>query len=459
MPNQDFVRNFAEFVSSCRYEDLPPEAVEAAKKSILDLLGVSLAAAGTVPAVATVIDLVRESGGKPESTVLGFGGKVPSVMAALANGAMAHCLDFDDVAPDGNHASSTLIPTVFAAAEHQGGISGKDLITAVAIGQDLFLRMRRSLQQRMDWLVTTVLGVFSATAGAAYVLSLDTDQVAHALGIASLGSCGTLELRFGTNSDLGELYAGFIAKSALLSALLAKRGVTGTQKVFEGQAGIMRVYFDDEYDRTKILEGLGTIFGGSTMQYKPWPVCGIANTYIHAVLELVRNHGLRPDDIVEIRPYIGDFQQRMSYPLEERRQPACSMDARFSLPFCLAAAATYGEVKIEHFTEAGLRDPKVLETAQKIVPINDSSLDWKGEMPNARVEIDTRSGETLAGSGDGTLGGKNHPMEWEHIIAKFVSCAALAPIPISPAKINEAVEMARSLETLSDGTELLRKLS
>jgi 2-methylcitrate dehydratase PrpD len=459
VPADDFSRDFARFVSECRYEDLPAVAIDAAKKSILDLLGVTLAASGTVPAIRGVMELVREHGGRPQCSVLGFGDRVPPIMAAFANGAMAHCLDFDDVAPDGNHASSTLIPAVFAAAEHCGDLSGRDLITAVAVGQDIFLRMRRSLQQRFDWLVTTVLGVFSATAGVSYVLRLKEDQVANALGIASLGSCGTLEMRFGTGSDLGELYAGFVAKNAVLSAMLAKNGVTGTQRVFEGQAGIMNVYFGGEYDRTKIFDGLGSRFNGASMQFKPWPVCGIANTYIHAVLELVRKHDLKPDDIVEIRAFVGDFQQRMSYPLEERRRPTCSMDARFSLPFCVAAAATYGDVKIEHFTEQGLQDPAVLAMARKVIPVNDSNLDWTGAMPDARVEIDTQRGMMLTGTGAGTPGSADRPLGWDDLIRKFQACAALAANPKSSASISEAADMVKSLERFADATQVIRLLS
>jgi 2-methylcitrate dehydratase PrpD len=459
MTTKDLSHDLASFVSTCRYEDLSTEAIDAAKKSILDLLGVILAASGTVPAVRSVVELVRETGGKPECSVLGFDHRAPALMAAFANGAMAHCLDFDDVAPDGNHASSSLIPAVIAAAEHRGGVTGREMITAVAIGQDIFLRMRRSLPQRLDWLVTTVLGVFSATAGTSYILGLNAGQIVNAFGIASLGSCGTLEMRFGTGSDLGELYAGFVAKSAVLSALLAQKGVTGTQSVFEGAAGLMNVYFDGEYERAKILDGLGSRFAGSTMQYKPWPVCGIANTYIHATLELVRRHKLTATDISTIRPYVGDFQQRMSYPLEQRRFPECSMDARFSLPFCLAVAAVHGNVGIQHFTETGLKDPDVLAAAQKVVPVDDSSLDWKGDMPNARVEIVTSNGMVFTGFGDGTLGSKDRPMGWEDLSRKFMECALLSATPVSSDILHSVLDMAGSLEEMRDATQMIRALS
>ncbi|MFP3644066.1 MmgE/PrpD family protein [Paraburkholderia sp. SIMBA_054] len=459
MESKDLSHEFASYISACRFEDLPADAIEAAKKSILDVLGVCLAASGSVPAIQSVVEIVRESGGQPECSILGFGDRAPPLMAAFANGAMAHCLDFDDMGPDGNHSSSYLIPAVFAAAEHVGGISGKQLISAVAIGQDLFFRTRRSLQQRLDWLVTTVLGVFSATAAVAYVLRLNKEQVANALGIASLGSCGTLEMRFGTNSDLGELYAGFVAKSAVLSAWLAQKGVTGTQSVFEGKAGVMNVYFQGEYDRARILNGLGSRFEGSTIQYKPWPTCGISHTYIHATLELIRKHELKAGDIAEIRPYVGDFAQQMSYPLEARRRPASAMDARFSIPFCLAAAAVYGEMRIRQFTADGLRDEAVLAAAQKVVPVDDPGFDWKGDMPNARVDIVTKSGAILTGSGEGTPGGKDRPMDWDLIGRKFSECASLAANPISAAVSKRAVEMAKSLDQMDDSTELIKALA
>ena len=344
--------------------------------------------------------------------------------------------------------------------EHKGGVSGKDIIKAIAIGQDVFLRIRRSLLgQRLDWLATTVIGVFSATAAAASVLGLDADQTANALGIASLVSCGTLEMRFGTGSDLGEIYAGFVAKSALLSTLLAQKGVTGTQSVFEGQAGIMNVYFGGQYDRARILAQLGSHFEGATMQYKPWPVCGIANTYIHAILEIMRGHDLTVGQIAEIRPYVGDFQQRMSYPLDQRRQPACSMDARFSMPFCLAVAAVHHEVGVAHFTTEALSDPAVLAAAKLVVPIDDAAYDWKTQMPDARIDVVLNDGRILTGTGAGTPGTAEHPMGWPELVEKFQNCAAFSAVPVSPEQVADVIEQMKRLDELVDGTAPIRALS
>lgn len=452
MTPRDLSHEFASFVAGFRYEDLPANAIDIAKTSILDTLGISVAATGTVPAVRGVVDIVRESGGKPVCGILGFGERAPAVMAAFANGAMAHSLDFDDMGADGHHPSSSIVPAVFAAAEHAGNASGKDLIKAVALGQDMFPRIRRNIEQRQDWLMTTVVGVFSATASVGAVLRLDAEQIANALGIPSLGSCGTLKMRYGTESELGQLYAGFMAKTAVLSALMAQKGIPATQSVFEGKAGILNVYFGGRYERAPMLDQLGIRFLGSTLQYKPWPTCGLSHTYIHATLELVRKHKLTASDIREIRPYVGDFQQKMCYPLDVRQRPTNHTDARFSIPFALAAAVVHGEVRVQQFTEEGMRDAAVLATAEKVVPVNDSSRDWTGIMPNARVDILTQDGRTLTGNGDGTPGSRESPMGWNELSRKFTECASLGANRLTARVIAQVLDMTRSLEELPDAT-------
>ena len=177
----DLCHHFADFVANTRYEDLPDDAIESAKKTILDTLGVTLAASGMEPAVKALVELLEQSGGSAESTVLGFGGKLPAISAAFANGSMAHCLDFDDQTPWGAHAASSIVPSVFALAERMGGVSGKKIITAVAIGQDLFARLRCNVGWNQNWNLSSMVGAFSATASAAHILGLSARQTAHAL--------------------------------------------------------------------------------------------------------------------------------------------------------------------------------------------------------------------------------------------------------------------------------------
>ena len=220
------------------------------------------------PAVRGVIEFVKQTGGSAESSVLGFGGRVPAVMAAFANGAMAHCLDYDDQTPWGQHSASSLLPAVFAIAERRGPLSGKDMITAVAIGQDLFnrLRLHIELAKRVE-LLDRHWSVFGDCC-VGHLLGLSREQIAHALGIASMQSCGTMEVTHGVGSDLRAMYAGFPAKGAVMAALLAEKGITGVPGVFEGKYGIMQVYFGNRYNRAKIVDGLGEEYTGGLTLYK-----------------------------------------------------------------------------------------------------------------------------------------------------------------------------------------------
>ncbi|WP_284058851.1 MmgE/PrpD family protein [Streptomyces sp. AS02] len=458
LPTADLVHHLADAVVGTRYAQLPADAVEAAKKSILDTLGVILAAGGTEPAVQGVVDLVRESGGRPEASVLAFGGKAPAIMAAFANGAMAHCLDFDDQTPWGQHASSSVIPAAFAVAERKGGVSGREMIVAVAAGQDIFARLRCNVGWRKDWNLSSVMGVFAATAAAGRVLGLSREQMTNAFGIASMQSCGVMEMVCGTGSDLRGMYAGFSAKGAVTAALLAEMGTTGVQSLFEGEYGFFATYFGGRYDRDGILEDLGVDYKGGGTLYKLWPSVGTAHSHIHATIELMTRHDLSVDDIDEIRVYVGDYHDLMCRPLEARREPTTLVDAKFSLPFLAAVAAVRRGMGVSDFTAQALKDPRVLSAAQKVVPIQDRALDWKLELPPGRVEIVLRDGRRFERVGTDVPGSPEAPMTWDDIARKFADCASVATVPPSMDQVSKVQRMTRELESLNDATELLRVL-
>ncbi len=455
----DLFTDIADFIVNTRYDKLPQSAVDGAKKSILDTLGVILAAGGMEPAVRAVVDFAMESGGREESSVLGFGAKAPAVTAAFVNGAMAHCLDYDDQTPWGQHSASSMIPAVFAVAERQGNISGKDMIAAVAAGQDLFNRLRLHVDWRKDWNFSTVMGVYSATAATAYLLGLSRDQVANALGIASMQSSGTTAVINAVGSDLRAMYAGFPARGAVTAALLAEKGITGVPNLFEGQYGIFGMYFNNRYDREKILEGLGTDYTGGLTLYKRWPSVGTAHSHIHATIGLVREHALQADDIAEIRVFVGDYHQLMCNPLEERRLPTTLVDAKFSLPFLVAVAAVRREISLWDFTDEALKDPCVLAVAQRVVPVADGALDWKLELPPGRVEILTRDGRKFERVGTRIPGSAESPMTWDQIVGKFTDCASVAVEPLSADQIKAVHRMVQTLERAEDATEVLQALS
>jgi 2-methylcitrate dehydratase PrpD len=456
--NDDLVHHFADLTVDTTLTHLPPDAIEAAKKSLLDTIGVTLAAGGLEPIATPVLEHVRENGGRPEATVLGTDLKVPAGAAAFANGALAHCLDFDDLTYWGHHAASSIVPATLAAAERRGCVSGEELVVAIAVGQDIFARLRRHVEWRKDWNISPVMGVFAAAAAAGRVLGLSREQVAHALGIASMRSAGTMEIVQGV-SDVRGIYAGFSGEGAVTAALLAERGVTGLSALFEGEYGVLNTYFRGDYDRSAILKDLGiTYMGGSTL-YKRWPSVSTSHSHIHAMMMLMAEQDLSAEDLEEIRVFVGDWHDVMCRPLESRRVPKTVLDAKFSLPFLVSLAVVRGDIGVTDLTEPSLEDPAVLELARKVVPIPDAALDWNLEIPPGRVQVTTRDGRTFDQSGVDVPGTVDAPMTWQDIGRKFGDCAAAASVPLRPEQIQAVKQMAEELETLADALDLVRGLA
>lgn len=456
---RDLVHLFADHAAAVRYEGLPVQVREAAKQSILDTLGVILAASGMEPAVQAVIEIVRETGGTPDCTLLGFGGKAPALMAAFANGALAHCLDYDDQTPWGQHCASSIIPACLALAERRKGVTGKELITAVAIGQDIFARLRCNVGWKKDWNLSTVLAVFAATAAAARVAGLPAPQIANAIGIASMQSSGIMEMIAGRGSDLRGMYAGFSAKGAVLAVMMAEKGVTGIDRMFEGQYGFFASYFGGTYDRAAMVAGLGNDLLGAGTLYKRWPCVGTAHSHMKAAIDVITENRLGLSDIAQIRLHVGDYHDLMCQPLTERRAPATLADAKFSLPFLVSVAIAHRGMSVTDFTEAGLHDPMVLELGRKISLVPDAALDWKLDLPPGRVEIHATDGRSWVRTGAAVPGNADNPMTWEDVCTKFRECAGVSSVPVSAQQIARAEQLARALEDVADATELVRVLA
>jgi 2-methylcitrate dehydratase PrpD len=287
------------------------------------------------------------------------------------------------------------------------------------------------------------------------VMGLPAQRVASALGIATMQSSGIMEMVAGRGSDLRGLYAGFSAKGAVLAVLMAQKGIGGIERAFEGPNGFMHTYFGGGYDREAMLKNIGKDFLGSGTLFKRWPCVGTAHSHIKAAIDIVSENNLVLADIKTISLHVGDYHDVMCQPLVERRAPATLADAKFSLPFLVSIAVVKRGMKISDFTEAGLRDDRVLSVARKISLVSDASLDWKLELPPGRVEIQAHDGRSWTKEGQKVPGNADNPMDWTEISAKFRECASVAANPVSAKSIESTVALAEDLENLSDATELL----
>lgn len=453
---------FASNVARTEFQDLSPKTVEAAKKSILDTLGVMLGATGTTPSLNGIIDLVKETSGRPESTIIGFGGKAPAMMAAFANGAMAHCLDYDDFEYVSTyHPSSAVVPAAFAIAEKNRPVGGKEFITAIALGQDLGIRLALAIpsQRKPPWHRTVVLSTFAAAATVAKILKLDEERIVDALGIAFCQSAGSLELRWGVGSDLGGMYSAFPAKAGVLSALLAEKGVAGIKNCFEGKAGLFNLYFEGKYDPKVLLCDLGDKFTGTDTALKPWPACAGTYTSIDAILSLMNENKIQPEDIDRIIVYFGDYTQGLCEPLLARQKPVSAPDAKYSLPYSVAVAALRGNLVIDDFGPLALSDPKILEMAQKVEPKFDPRLNITKGLPPGVVKIRTKQGRTYQREVEQPYGHPENPLTWEGIKMKFRDCFKHAIKPLPEQNAMSVIELIENLEQVHDVAVIIQLLA
>jgi 2-methylcitrate dehydratase PrpD len=465
MSSSDLSLPIAEHVSRTDFAALDVETVEATKLSILDTVGVTLASSGLTPGAEDYVGVAEEFGGRPDATVVGFGDlKLPTALAAWANGSLLHGLDFDDLVRDvGYHPSTPTVPTALAIAEGtggiSGGISGRDLITAIALGNDLGTRLAGSVPSHGSWFGTPIFGGFASAATASKLWGLDTTATRAALGIAYAQAAGTLEMRWSPDSNIASFNGGWPNKAGVMATMLARRGATGIANAFEGKGGLYATYFKGEYDREAVLGGLGSHFRGSEVSYKVWPACGGSHCAIDATLQLFAQNDVRPEDVAHltIATTLGTFA--LTQPIEARRAPTTAMDAKFSIPYAIAVAAVRGDVTLADFLPEKLSDPEVLAFAQKIDAVDDPSLAIRKAALPARIEVATTDGRSFTTRVDEPKGVWPHSrLSTDEVVRKFRTCASYSRTKIDPAALDRFIESVLDLENLADAASLLGDL-
>ena len=253
-------RSIAEFIVSSRLDDIPARAREAAKRAMIDCLGVSLAGSRE-PCARIITRLVGDAGGRPEATVIGTGLRVPATEAALANGTAGHALDYDDwhgrTGHFLGHASVALLPAILAVGEKVGA-SGARALESYAVGFEVGAKVGVALTSAhyvRGFHTTGTLGALRAAGAAAKVLGLTAEQTRHALGIAASQGSG-LRANFGTMTK--PFHAGHAARAGVLSGLLARDGFSASPDVLDGPLGVFAVFGEDlKRGQTVVLEKLG----------------------------------------------------------------------------------------------------------------------------------------------------------------------------------------------------------
>jgi 2-methylcitrate dehydratase PrpD len=450
-------------IARTRYEDIPGDVVDVTKKTILDILGTILGGSGAGAGIKEIVEVVKDGGGKEESSVLGYGMKTNAWMAAFANGAMAHSLDYDNVHDDAfTHPSTSTVPAAFAVAERVGKVNGKDFITAVALGDDLHCRLGYALCRAGDfstqgaWMPPLALGGFAAAAVSAKLFGFDEERIVDAFGIAFNRTGGSLEIIHDPGLLRG-LYAAFPGITGVLAAVMAKHGIPGIKTCFEGKAGLFNVYFRGIYDRASLTKSLGKVFEGAGVSFKPWPSCRFTNPYVDATLQIVKEQNILPEQVKEIvASYEADNVRNCCEPVIARQNPQTPPEAKLSLPFTIAMAVALRKMEIGDFSPESIKSEVLLGLARKVTPRFDPGLksDSKTMLP-AVVEIRTIDGKAFSKRVDLVYGHPQNPMNWDDLIKKFKDCASYSAKPLPEKNINRVVEMITHLENVQEMRDIV----
>jgi 2-methylcitrate dehydratase PrpD len=417
------------FVAETRYEELPPRTVEMTKRCLLDAIGVTLAASTLGEGCNSFVEIAAEHSGHDTSTIIGYNRKAPAVMAAFANGAMAHALDFEDAHDRALvHPNAPTVPAALAAAEAMGDVDGKRLITALAIGCEVVCRLGFALRVSLDdygWYPPPILGAYGATAAAAHLYGLDAAQVRDAFSLTLCQATCSAELKYSPYSVVRAVRDAFAAKTGVLSAQLARKGVKGFDAPFEGKAGFFALFARGQYEPFSLVQELGSVYAIDTISFKPWPTCRGTHVYIESALALAREHGIAPHDIESIHTQGHRINRMLNEPLEQKRAPSTAIDAKFSIPFAIATAICSGEVTLDSFTPGALHNERVLDLARRVnFEVVESNANTLEDVTRGSLEIQTIAGQSYRKHIDRPLGHPEHPLSESDLVRKFLACGA-----------------------------------
>lgn len=431
------------FLSRLSFNDLSESQIEKLKIYFLDWLGSAIAGQSGEP-VRIILEVIRDLGGRPESTIIANQSYGNCLLAALANGASSHMVEMDDLHRESIlHPATAIIPAVLALAERQKA-SGADLLLAIAVGYEAAIRIAIGAgpSHYRFWHTTATCGTFGAAAGASRLLGLNAEQTVSAYGSAGTQAGGLWE--FLTNNAMSkQLHPGKAALNGLLSALLAQRGFTGARKILEGEKGFFKATSGD-VDPAKCLADLGKTFFFERNSLKYHASCGHTHSAIDATLQATGGVVLDADGVetVTVAVYQGALD------LLAGVEPTNPYLAKFNLPFCIASALMFGHAELADFSTERIRDPRIARMMQKIELRSDPGLTtmYPRKWP-ARVEIVKQNGERLTGSVTYPKGDPENPLSEAEVVAKFKS---LTRGLIADEWADTLCERALSVDRLSD---------
>jgi len=437
-------------IMGTRYSDLPPAAVAAAKMFMLDSFGVGISGARH-PLVGQVKQAVSGWGEARHARVLATGEWLPAPSAVMVNAYQVHNQEFDCLHDKAVvHTLATVMTSLLAYAEREGGVTGEQMILALVLGVDMAAFVGMTPRGPMRFFRPALCGALGATAALAKIAGVDRDTFRNAMGIMYSHLSGTMQAHTEGLPTVA-LQVGLNGRAAMTSFDLARAGFVGPRDILDGPYGYFAL-FDNDPDWESAGAELGKVFQITRMSHKPFPTGRACHAGIDGVQILQAEHKFSADDVERVRVYAPSLIHRLvGRPATEGMNVGY---AKLCMGYDVATALLTGDVGIEDFDPAALNDPRRIALGRRVEVVSDDNPDKNALGPQS-VEVTLKSGATCRVDMPQLLGHPDYPFNRDRQLKKFNACIRSAPVRFAPGQVSALIDALDNAEKLPDVRRLV----
>jgi 2-methylcitrate dehydratase PrpD len=440
----EVTRTLARYVVNSKLADIPADVRREAVRSIVNWLGCAVGSCRH-EAVDVALAALGPFSGARQASVLGREEKVDILLASLLNGISSHVFDFDDThLKTIIHPAGPVASALFPLAEHMP-VTGAELLHAFILGVETECRIGNAVcpeHYETGWHITGTAGVFGSAAACGKLLGLDEQQMTWALGIAGTQSSGFREM-FGTHCK--SFHPGTAAKNGLAAALLAQKNFTSSNQVIEAKRGFANV-MSTKHNYAEITENLGKTFEVALNSYKPF-ACGIViHPSIDGCVQLKKENKLTGAEIDKVHLTV----PHLVLELTGKRTPQVGLEGKFSVFHSCAVALLFGAAGEKEYSDAMVRDPKVIAIRDRVECTIDDSL----RDDECHVQVTLKDGRVLKKHVEHAIGSRERPLSDDDLNSKF---HVLVDDILGEEHTERLLKLCWSIEGLKDAAELCRQ--
>src|SRR6202158_858633 len=440
------------WAAGLEYKQLSQDAVYQAKRFLLDSVGCALGGYQQHD-VMIALEVLQEIAGRGPATVIGTGQKMDAVSASLANALMIRCMDYNDIywKQDPSHPSD-IFPAAMACCERAKS-DGKELIVGFVLGHEFEMRLCEAafpgIRER-GWHHAT-LTAFVSPIVAGRALHLSWEKIQHAIGISASRHCTMGAVTAGKLTMMKNTVDPMATQSGVLAALLAEKGYSGPEHVLDGKEGLVHC-FGPEWKLNVLTDGLGDSWRITQCGMKAFPTEALTHTPISAVLALVKDHDLKPNDIAKVHiRTTARGADILSDP--SKYDPHTKETADHSLPYVIAAAIVDRQVTPAQFEMKKIMDPAIRAQLKKVEVVADPEIEKVfPALQRVIVNLTTVDGRTFTKQLDYPKGDPRNPLSDAEVEEKF---AALAEGVLSDGAQKKLKNAIWNLEKASSVSKLM----